>query len=132
MKKILIALVLGLAALSASAANWKTFAESTTHQFQGDISSIDFGTNNGDEPIVYIKGRVIPPNGNIVNETWTVRFTDCDAGFGNLVTLSSDGGEFKTRDRFYVGGTNIANGIAGKLCYAYKRAKQGVSSGSSI
>lgn len=130
MKKILIAVVLGLAALSASATpNWKTLAESTTHQFQGDISSIDFGQNNGDEAVVYIKGRVIPLDGRVVQEVWSVRFTDCDAGFGQLITLTGDG-EFKTRDKFYVGGTNIANGIAGKLCYAYKKAKENHSGGS--
>lgn len=119
-----LALLLFLVSPSYAKKEWGVVADSDTHIFSIKYSTLELTTNKAGDDVAAAIGRgVSKKNKTILVEKWYVRTADCDAGYGKLVTLSTDG-TFKYENDFALDGGNVASSMADGLCYFYKLVKK--------
>ena len=102
---------------------WLSVGESETAKFSIKVSTLDFATNKAGESVVTAIGRTENSDKTIDVYKLYVSFTDCDAGYGKLVTLETDG-TFQFENDFAEGSGNIGSSKAEALCFFYKKAKE--------
>ncbi len=121
MKKFLVLLLVMGAHAAAFAQDWLTLAETDAMRWDGRAGTVAFGKNRGGESIVYAEGRRFSKeNNNIEFVKWYIKVSDCQRGYGKLVTTSMSG-DFKWENDIVLQGGSVASSLADTLCLALKR-----------
>lgn len=116
---ILLGLLLA-GSTSAFAQEWVEMTSSDSDVYSAKRGSFDVGKNKGGETIAVVIGSTYKKASNSYSYgKWYVTATDCEAGMGTLVSLSTRG-EFKFETEFVAGGNSVASGIADTICSLYR------------
>jgi hypothetical protein len=120
-----IYLLLGLFVVAPVSASdeWIKIAESDTAKFSVKVATLEMATNKAGDDVVSAIGRTEYADKKINVYKMYVRTTDCDAGYGKLVTLDTSG-TFQYDNDFAFGSGNIGSSMAEALCYFYKAVQE--------
>lgn len=114
MKKLLIAMTLAFAALTASA-EWLPIANGTKGTtYEGLSHSLRYETNKQGEPVAIIGGRI---RGNDTTRLvqWSVPRADCLKGSGTVYTHNIKG-DVTGENEFITDGGNIISAVGETIC----------------
>ena len=129
-KLLVAALLAGSLSVAHAEDQWAVVAASDTATHSVKIETFDLQTNRSGDEVVTVIGKTENSDKTINVYKLYVRTADCQAGYGKLVTLSTDG-TFQFDNDFASGSGNVGSAKAEAVCYFYKLMQE-AAAGKSL